>query len=227
MKLPLALLVAGIAFGQQKVIQHMMLIEPSGTDLTVNETIIFQAEKAGEGAFEFFLPPDAGGEVRVQSGGKPLTARKTAKANVYRVKFPLTAGESRVDLAWTMPFILPETLEGRVLHGGALRIVVPQGVTVVSKEARPLGAEPTTKASIFEIPGGAYKLAIDGAGTLKRNDATPAAPAAEQAVPVEDNSPQIEQIMPRVWSRMPWIAGIAVAILAIGFYLNFRATTRS
>ncbi|MDX2180510.1 MAG: hypothetical protein SFV18_13020 [Bryobacteraceae bacterium] len=203
------LLVPVLAFGQAKVTQHMMLLEPSGTDLAVSETLIVE----GAGKVQVFLPPDA--ELAGTRGGKAV---KTAKPGVYDVTLDAAQGpESRVDVNWSMPFVSPETLNGRILHGGGpVRLVFPKGVTAKGAALESNGVEPTTQAQIYTLKGSSFKIEINGAGKLRAQR-----PEAEEAG--EDDGPRIEQIMPRLYDRLPWILGLTLGVLAIGFALHFRA----
>jgi hypothetical protein len=203
------LLIPALAFGQAKVTQHMMLLEPSGTDLAVSETLIVE----GSGKVQVYLPPDA--ELAGTRGGKAV---KTGKLGVYDVTPEGTAGpESRVDVNWSMPFVSPETFNGRILHGGGpVRLVFPKGVTAKGAALESNGVEPTTQAQIYTLKFASFKIEITGAGKLRAQR-----PAAEEAG--EDDGPRIEQIMPRLYDRLPWILGLTLGVLAIGFVLHFRA----
>lgn len=202
----LAALIAVSALAQPQVTQHMMLLEPTGVDLNVNETLIISG--GGRGRVRIAVPPAAGTpEVR------HATISKTGTPGVFELSVPASAGETRVDLAWSIPFTVPETLSGRVLHGGVVRLVFPKGVKVSSAHLESNGVEPTTQAAIFTLKSANYKIDIDGAGSLRAQP--PAAPAA-------DDGPSIQQIKPRIYDRLFWILGLVLAILAAGFVLNYR-----
>src|SRR5450759_1052243 len=80
--------------GDAKVVQHMVLFEPSGTGITVNETIIYSNtgkttfDDPANGTFRFYLPPASKGLVKVQVAGPqgmPIArdAVKTKEPDVY------------------------------------------------------------------------------------------------------------------------------------------------
>lgn len=195
------------AFAQPQVTQHMMLIEPTGVDLNVSETLIVAG--GGRGRVRIAVPP-AAGTPTVRNG----TIAKTSTPGIFELSTPASAAEARVDVSWSMPFAVPETLSGRILHPGVVRLVFPKGVKVSSANMESNGVEPTTQAAIFTLKSPDYKIEIDGAGSLRA--AQPAAPAA-----VEDG-PSIQQIKPRIYDRLYWILGLTLAILAVGFALNYR-----
>jgi hypothetical protein len=204
------LLIALLA--QAKVTQHMILVEPSGTDLAVSETLLVE----GKGSFKVFIPPDA--DLAPVRGARAV---KSGAPGTYELTPEGDGPELRVDLNWTMPFVVPESWSGRILHGGGpVRMVFPKGVTATSAALEPNGVEPTTQASIFSVKANvsAYKVSIDGAGQLRRN--APAEPAGE------DNAPSIEIIQPRIYERKYVILGLILGVLAVGFVLNFRATAK-
>jgi hypothetical protein len=200
-------LIALAAVAQPRVTQHMMLIEPTGIDLHVSETLIISGE--GRGRVRIAIPPAAGTPTV-----RNATITKTSTPGVFELSLPAAAQETRVDIAWSMPFAVPETLSGRVLHGGVVRLVFPKGVKVSSANMESNGIEPTTQAAIFTLKSPEYKIEIDGAGSLRAEQ--PAAAAAEE------DGPSIQQIKPRVYDRLYWILGLTLAILAAGFVLNYR-----
>jgi hypothetical protein len=213
--------------GAAKVAQHMMLFEPSGTDVTINETIIYSNpgkttfDDPVNGTFRFYLPPAAEGKVRVQVAGPqgmPITreAVKTKDPNVYTVKYPVKPGETRFDLAYGMPMASPGVFEYKVEHDGdPVRIVAPKGVTLTSDKLQDLGPEPRTQATIYQITGNEVKFQFTGTGSLRA-----AADAAQQS---EDTGPSIEDVRPRIYGRIYPLMGFAAAILIIGFIMLYRS----
>ncbi len=212
--------------GGAAVDQHMVLLEPVRGELMVSETLVYK--NAGKttyndpdgGTIKFFLPPAAKGTVQVNGTapqGMPIrrAADKTAKPDIYKVDFPIKPGETRIDITYTMPFVSPGTFEGKVLQkGGATRIVAPAGVTLTGTGITSLGAEPRTKASIYNVDGAEYKIEIAGTGALRRGQSE-----AEEA---PNEGPSIEQIPPKIYGNMKWIMALALSILALGFVLLYR-----
>ena len=201
------LITAASALAQTKVTQHMMLYEPTGTDINVAETLIIE----GSGKVQIALPADA--EIKNTRGGE---VKKSAKPGVWDITVKAEGPETRVDVNWSMPFITPEDISGRILHGGGpVRMVFPKGVKVSGSTLESNGTEPTTMASIFTLKGTSYKISLDGAGALRAER-----PAASEP---ESEGPTIQQILPRFYDRLYWVLGLTFAILAAGFILNYRA----
>src|SRR5579884_678360 len=206
------------------VSQDMILFQPSDTNITVNESIIYENKDSVtyNSGVRFYLPPGAGNKVSVSitpPGGMPLTrpAGKAAQPNVMSVDYPVRPGETRFDLAYTLPASKPMIVSGKIVHAeGPTRLVVPNGVTLTGDNLSPLGQEPQTKASIYDVKGKEYKAELQGTGALNTPDAN-----ADNA---EDSGmPQIHEIPPRVYDKMPFILGIALGILALGFLLLYRS----
>jgi len=213
--------------GDAKVVQHMMLFEPSGSDVTVNETIIYSNtgkttfDDPANGTFRFYLPPSANGQVKVQVAGPqgmPISrdAVKTKDPNVYTVKYPVKPGETRFDLAYGMPAASPGGFEYKVLQQDSpVRIVAPKGVTLTSENLKDLGPEPRTQATIYQVMGKDVKFQFAGTGSLRA-----AAEAAQQ--PSDDTGPPIEDAKPRIYTRIYPLVGLAAFILIVGFVLLYR-----
>jgi hypothetical protein len=141
-------------------------------------------------------------------------ADKTSTPNVYKLAFPIKPGETRIDIGYSLPFTAPGTFEGKILYkGGPTRLVAPNGVTIKGDNIQPIGQEPRTQASIYDVKGTAFKVEISGAGSLRQADDSS-----------DDSSgPTFEQIPPKVYSNMKWILTLAFAILTLGFILLYRA----
>lgn len=200
------------------VVQHMILAEPTGTDLTVNETLIVEGPS---GKIAVAIPPDATLEVGVrneQNQRTPIQPVKRGRGGEYDIPFTATGNETRIDLRWSMTFISPEEFSGRILHGGGpVRFVFPRGVTAKGAALESNGVEPTTQATIYTLKGDSYKIMLDGAGALRSEQ-----PAAQP----EEEGPAIEQILPRIYERKYWVVGLTLAILAVGFAVNYRASAK-
>lgn len=212
--------------GVAQVSQDLILVQPSETQLGVNESVFFQNSTkttfsdAKNGSLHFYLPPETKGAVNVTvtaPGGMPITrsAEKTGQKNVYSVDYPIKPGETRFDLAYALPAAQPMVFSGRILHQeGATRFASPPGVTLQSSDLTPLGQEPQTKASIYDLKGKEYKIEIQGTGVLGSANAT-----SDE----DSGAPKIEEIQPRIYDRMGWILGIALGILALGLFLLYRS----
>ena len=190
--------------------QHMMVIEHVPGELRVNETIMLQNASQRtlanpKGTLRFFLPPAAGGKVRVSAAsgqqGMPLNrvAMKTAEPNVYAVDFPVKPGE----------------LQGRILHkDGKTNLIVPKGMSLKGDKLQELGLEPRTQASIYGVGFGSFNATVEGAGTLRN----PAADTEEEG----GGGTPVDVIPPKIYDRVYWVLGLAFSILGIAFYRLYR-----
>jgi len=212
--------------GSAKVAQHIVFFEPSGSQMSVNEIYAFQNDgnttwnDPESGTLQFYLPAAAKGIVRVDCtapNGMPVrrAADKTARPDIYKVDFPIKPGETRIDLSYVLPYAADTTFEGKLLYkGGPTRLVAPRGVTLKGDAITALGEEPRTQAEVYEVKSNEFKISIAGSGTLRRGGDSEG----------EDSGSSFEQIMPRVWQKMPWILAIAIGILGAGFLLLYRAS---
>jgi hypothetical protein len=211
-----------------KVTQHMILLEPTGTELAVSETVIYTNSgtvtlNPPGGALEMYVPPAVNTPVRVMvqaPGGMPVQrpAEKGQRPNTYAVRYPIKPGETRIDFTYSLPASEPLKFESRVLHGGGpVRIVAPHGVTLEGGGLASLGTEPRTNATVYEVSGKEYALTLSGTGSLRA--AAGPAPAAEGE---EDPSGGIHAVKPRLYKRLPVVLSLAGAMLAIGFVLLYR-----
>ena len=212
--------------GAAKVSKHMLLFEPSGGQMMVNETFLFNNDgktawyDASNGTLHFFLPASAGGKATVQGtapGGMPIGAAvgATATPNVFKVDFPVKPGETRFDIVYTVPYTDGADYEGKVVTKDEnTYLIAPNGVTLDGAGLNDLGQEPRSQAHIYGLAATAYKIKLTGAPV-----AAPAADSGDQP----DNGPQIEQIMPRLYSKAVPIILLSLGILAVGFALLYRS----
>ena len=211
--------------GGAKVSKHMLLFEPGGGQMTVNETFIFANDgktawnDPDSGTLHFFMPAGANGKAQVNAtapGGMPIGApvTKTAKPDVYAVDFAVKPGETRFDITYVVPYKDGETYDGKVVtKDDNTYLIAPNGITLAGTDLRDLGTEPRTQAHIYGLNASAYKIQLTG------TEAAPPAPASDQA---ESSGPQIEQIMPRVFGQAKLILALALGILALGFAILYR-----
>jgi hypothetical protein len=227
--------------GDAKIEQHMILLEPS-TDgnLQVSESYIFKNDgprtwnDPDNGTLQFALPADARSdkvEVNVLSpGGLPIRRAPdpAGKPNTFKVDFPIKPGDSRVDLAWSMPFRTPGVFEEHIVtKGGLTRLVAPQGVEFKAPDLRTLGQEPNTKATIYEIKGPDVKVDVQGTGGLNG--------ASGGSQGQGNNGPGLSENLPKLYGLMTsnssllqtllavkWILLTVLGMLALGFILLYR-----
>jgi hypothetical protein len=231
--------------GDARIDQHMMLLEPTATQLNVSETFVWRNEGKStfndpdKGTLEFYLPPGTNGKVEVNAlapQGMPIrrAAEKTAKPDIYKIDFPIKPGQSRIDLTYSMPFASPGEFAGKVFYKGAPTFVlVPQGVTMTGEGLQNLGPGPqNSNTTVYKTEDSQYKLAISGIGALKGD------PAAADSGDQGGGGQSISQIMPKLFQAgspnatffetvgsVKWILSLALAILALGFTLLYRAGT--
>jgi hypothetical protein len=212
--------------GEAKVSKHMILFQPSDGKLSVSETYIL--ENAGktawndpsEGTVQFFLPGGADGKAEVQateSGGMPISASvvKTGKSGVYGVDFAVKPGETRIDVNYSLPYTAGGAYSGKIAsRDDNTYLIVPNGVTLDGKGLKDLGTEPRTQAHIFGLAGNTYDVTLTGTVAAAADNGDGDAP--------ESSGPQIEQIMPRLYTQTVPILGIAFGILGLGFALLYR-----
>jgi hypothetical protein len=233
--------------GSAKIDQHMMLLEPTPSNqLNISESFVYQNDGKStyndpdHGTLEFYLPPGAGGKVEInalapQSMPIRRAAEKTSKPNIYKVDFPIKPGQSRIDLAYSMPFTSPGEFESKVLYKGApTRLVTAQGVTLAGTGVTNLGPGPQgTNATIWGVDSPEFKVSVTGTGSLK-NDSADAGSGGDQG----GGGQSISQIMPKLFQAgspnapffeivgsVKWILSITLGILALGFTLLYRAGT--
>jgi hypothetical protein len=206
-----------------QIAQHMVLLEPLGGILHVNESVIFRNEgnltynDPANGTLRVFLPEDVKGDPRVMitaPQGMPVerSAAATGTPNVYKVDFPVKPGETRFDLTYVLPLPESKTYSGRILHdGGAVRIVAPRGVTLNGPNIEMIGREPTTQATVYQVKGKEYSLEIEGAGQLESPESAG-----------QGGGRGIQTISARVYDQIFAIIGLAFLVLLLGFILLYR-----
>ena len=212
--------------GAAKVSKHMVLFQPGGGQMTVNETYLFDNpgqtawNDPGTGTLHFFLPAAAGGKVQAEvtgPGSMPIGAptAKTAKPDVYEIDYPVKPGETRFDLTYQVPYTEGAPYQGKIVTKDEnTYLIVPNGVNIAGEGLNDLGQEPKTQAHLYGFSGASYNIQLTG-------NAAPTASAIE--ADAGDDRPQIEQIMPRLYDKKIPILGVAFGILALGFALLYRA----
>lgn len=202
--------------------QHVFILEPADGKLQVSENIVY--ENSGNRAFNdpagsvrFYLPPETQGKARIMcEGPRSMPIERTPKAvkdNVYAVDFPIKPGETRIQATYEMALGTPPVWAVKLLHkGGDVRLATPAGVTLKSANLKEIGREPRSQAVIYEASGQEIKAEIEGSGSIRGPEATS-----------NDDSPKIEEVLPRLYDRWPLVVGLAAAILGIGLSMLYRA----
>jgi hypothetical protein len=218
--------------GGARISKHLIFFDPGPNGLAINEAYVFTNDgktawnDPANGTLQFFLPPGAEGKVRIDAtapGGMPLqeSAVKTNKPDIYRVNFPVRPGETRFDLTYTTPYKEGETYAGKVAtQDDNTYLIVPKGVTLTADNLQDMGQEPRTEAHLYGLKEASYKIALSGTATPTQADAS--ADSGSQ-----DGSPPIQEIMPRLYTKVWPILGLALGILALGFVMLYRTPTGS
>jgi hypothetical protein len=212
--------------GAAKISQHIMLLEPAGSQLAVSETFFLSNpgnvtwHDPEAGTLRFFVPAGGKDNLRIMATapqGMPVqrAAEPAKQDGVYRLNFPIKPGETRIDVTYAVPFTAPGPFSGKTLAQGVpTRIVVPNGVTLSGEGLTALGNEPSTQAAIFETKAQAFRVNLEGAGALR-------AAASEDAG--DEGGPSIQEILPRVYDRLALVLASALLALGLGFVLLYRS----
>jgi hypothetical protein len=210
--------------GATKTANHMLLLEPQNGKLSVRESYFFLNDgkttwnDEKNGTLRFQLPGEPEGKIEINCTapqGVPIrrAAEKTGTPNVYKLDFPIKPGETRIDLAYTMPDAGSFKTKF-LLKAEQSMIAVPNGVTVTGAGLVDKGKEPRTQASIFELSTQEVDLKLEGSGELSGGGG-----GGEE----ESRGPSISQVNPRIHDRLYWVLGLTFAILGIGFVLLYGA----
>ena len=208
---------------EAKISTHMILIEPSADAVTVNESFIFKNESTTSyndpdgGTLRFNVPENTQGKVKVMATapqGMPVerSADEAGGKGAYKVDFPVKPGETRFDVTYALP--AGSAIAKKIVTEAPARVVVPQGVTLVSQDLKLLGQEPQTQASIYETTKKEFTAQIQGTGSLQG----PSNEGGEE----EEGGEGLKQIRPRVYERFYFILGLAVFMLVVTFLLLYR-----
>ncbi len=215
--------------GDSKVSKHMILFEPGGGQLVVNETFIYQNngktawDDPANGTLRFYLPPGAASKLQVNAtapGGMPIAAAVSPapQPNIYKTAFAIKPGETRFDLTYSFPYTMGDQLEGKIAtKDDNTYLIVPNGVTLTAEHLNDLGVEPRTKAHLFGLTGTTYNIQLTGAEIVAPDSGADSAGGQQ-----EQDGPQIQPILPRLYTQVLPILAIALGILALGFALLYR-----
>jgi hypothetical protein len=211
------------------VSQHIFFLEPSGRQIGVTETFFFN--NAGKvtyddpgGTLRFFVPAAAAKDSlkvnATEPGGMALdqAPSESKQKGLFTVSFPMKPGETRIDVAYTLPASDPAAFAGKSYYPGApTRLVVPSGVTLLGDGVTSLGAEPQTGANLYETTAAAFELKVQGTGSLRA--AGGAAPSGDS----DDSGATLRTILPPGFEdRRLAILACAFAALALGFVMLYR-----
>jgi len=206
--------------------EHLVLIEPSATELRISETFFTKNQSnltyqdAANGTVRLYLPQGAPTDLKVtiDSTGVPIQrpVQKGKQAGQFKIDYPLKPGETRFDLSYTLP--ASATFSGKVFSTNPpTKLVTPGSVTLSGNGLTDLGQEQTTQARVYSFTGNSFKVEILGVGSIRGPEAV--APVAGE----ESGAPKCcEEVPARVNTQMSWILGLSLTILLLGGTILFR-----
>ncbi len=214
--------------------QRMLVLEPSISQVAVNETVIVQNPSKETynnptvGSLRFYLPPAANGQVRINAQGPqgmplPRPAEKTDQSDVFKIDFPIKPGQTEFEIAYTLPVGSPMTFHGRVtdikgMRTSPLRLIAPSGVTLAGKDIQLVGTEPKTQATIYTVTApDVFSFDLKGSGSLRTGDEAANSPDPSDQPPLTEGKPQI-------YAHLPWLIALAGGILGIGLIALYRSS---
>ncbi|HUA83153.1 MAG TPA: hypothetical protein VMB85_04795 [Bryobacteraceae bacterium] len=207
--------------------QNMILLEPSDSGIQVSETFLFNNpgtltySDPSKGSAEFYVPKDANGKVQVvvnTTGGMPVPrdAEKTKRPDIYKVDYPVKPGQTRFDITYALP--PGDTFSGEMPEGGNNNyLVTPPSVTLTGDGIDDLGQEPQSQAHTYRVRAASFSVKISGTGSLRTNNTDTSND--------DSGAPQVRQAPARVYTQLPWVLGLTLAILTLGGVMLFRKGT--
>ena len=221
---------------------HVVIFEPGGSEMVVNESFIFnnvgtppRAFRSPErGTVRFLLPPEAKGVVQVMTSGPagvPVkgTAEPTGEENTYKVDSPIKPGENRVDITYLLPHASGDVFRGELLYDGvATRIAAPDGVVVEGEALRSLGQEPRTKATLYETPPvREYAVTVTGQGRLAPERAAGGGGGEGGGEGGGGGGGTLRVAAAPIETELMWILALTGCIFAVGFYYLFTSRAQA
>jgi hypothetical protein len=222
--------------GDAKIEQHFLVLEPNpnGT-MQVTEGFIYKNDgkttwnDPDRGTLQFELPAAAQDKVEVNvtaPGGLPIRRAPDplGKPHQFKIDFAIKPGETRMELAWSMPFMTPGVFEDRVLmKSDLLRVVAPRGVEFKGDDVQLLGQEPTSQANIYSVKGPDIKIAVQGTGLFNQSDEGQGGNSS-----LSENLPKLYGLLSanstfgQTLGAVKWVLATVLGMLALGFVLLYR-----
>jgi hypothetical protein len=201
------------------IVEHVMVFQPGSSELLIQESVLFEntGKEAANGAVQLYIPdaaqaPAQAGITGPQGGVIQQALVKTTQRNVYQVDASIQPGQTRIDVSYSLPFSTPGVFSGKLLHAdGRLWLVAPPGVTLKGDNLKPPQQATDTRALIYEVEGREFKVEVAGAVS-----------AAAGSPSQGDSGSPLDQILPRIYSNVYPILGLAFGILILGFYMLYR-----
>ncbi len=215
--------------GTAPVAEDMILIEPGPEAILMSETLLIQNKTnltyadPAKGSTQFYVPEAGADKIRVTinpPGGMPLQrpAQKTDQAGIYKVNYPLSPGETRIDVDYTLPKggDGANKISGKGIHPGSpLRLVTPASVTLSGPGITAVGQEPQSQARIYSVSGPEFEAKVEGTGSLRN-------PQGDAQQEEDNGAPQVAEESARVYSQLAWVLGLTFGILLLGGVWLYR-----
>ena len=219
--------------GAAKVSKHMILFQPSGGQMTVEETYIIDNmgnaawSDPDNGKLHVWVPAAAGGKIEVnatapQGMAIPAPTIQSGVKDVYGVNFAIKPGQTRIDVDYAVPYTEGAPYQGKIASKDEnTYLVVPNGVSIAGENLNDLGIEPKTQARLYGFAGAAYNVQLTG--SVAPAEASDAA-SGGSSDSADSGAPQVEVAMAHVNGQRWLIVGLALGILALGFVMLYRAS---
>jgi len=207
-----------------KITQHIVVLEPGANGLQVSETFLAENEtqrtyqNPAKGSIQFYVPEAARDKLRVTiaaPNGMPITrpAEATKKPGFYKASYPIKPGETRFDVNYSLP--PGDSISLRNPDPATpINLVTPASVTLSGEGIEPRGQEPRTQAHIYLVTGASFDVKIEGTGSLHAEDSS--------APPEDTGQPEVKVEPARIYTKLPWVLGLTLAILALGGVMLYR-----
>jgi hypothetical protein len=226
--------------GMAKIEQHFLVLEPNPNGaMQVTEGFIYKNDgkttwnDPDRGTLQFELPAGAQDKVEVNvtaPGGLPIRRAPDplGKPHQFKIDFAVKPGETRMELAWSMPFNSPGVFEDHVLSkSDLLRVVAPLGVEFKGDDVMVLGQEPSSKATIYSVKGPDIKFTVQGTGLFNQPD--------DQGGGGQGSGQSLSENLPKLYGLLSanssfgqalgavkWVLATVLGMLALGFVLLYR-----
>jgi hypothetical protein len=212
-----------------KLALHMIILEPGADALRVSERYEVENDTTAtfedplKGSLQFYLPDGAQGgtSVTVQApDGMPIqrpAEKATRGPNIYKVGYPLKPGKTGFEVHYTLSAADTFTSQ-RTRTDAPTRLVTPSTVTLSGEGLTSLGQEPQSQAHIYEVTAISYNVKINGTGAFRTPDDDAGGGGAQE----DSGQPKVEEAQARIYTRLYWVLGLTLGILALGGTILYR-----